>query len=653
MLIKGKCEGIKEGTPYVDIEGMVPEPSYVFQLNDDLSILKKKTEKMNKSVPSELVVNKNMNIASAITVMSQEIDHDLCSNVVQDGTPVFARSQHNQTFIFVPYVVLQTNTIDDPLKDGGGTIVASTKSNVQCSNAPRTFLNDDTCQLSNDDNACTNFHTDSDGGYFQSKIDLTQSNILEFHKLTGRYIYAVKDLRKYTDILDFPCQQNAKSRWMRVDTVPCPNNLEPETKDSFQRLIEKSTDPNPFFRDILFNGICHENDIHGRAFHVRVNEECWMNIHPDQYNVYDFTTWAMHHPGGRQKIEQFAESQSEFLFFPDHHEMSRWYEAKDNNFLQFIGRYGDKVSIQDLPDYLAKGYTESLSSLFRPFTSGPNTLVCGSPGESSSTGDTLNSGMKSSTKISSFEIAQSDIYEPVSFVQTRRNFEESKKDIWLSIALWSEDQVRQRMAWALSQLLAVSPSPFDGTLSTEMWISFYDIFVRNAFGSYRDILREVAYSPMMAIMLSYHKSKSKEYIWKTSRNIQFADENFAREIMQLFSVGMYKLNMDGSFERDSSGDRVLTYTNDDIEEYARIWTGFTRQQLRGNIEEQEGGLNSIDPMKVRPYWRDRYPKMGMDGKYVGGKCKLFHLFQLLQYFEANFHILTTLILQIRWLHAVF
>ncbi len=621
ILYKGICEETIEGIPFIDVDGMVPKPLYVFDLDEDLPMFRKKMEKTNPSILADLIMKKR--VTNSVALMNQEMDNDLCSSIVQDGTPVYAKLRNHQTVIFVPRLVLQTNTLDDPLHDGGGNNVVFTKSSVQCSNAPRTFLNDETCQLSDDDNACTNVHTDGSGGYFQSKIELTRSNILEFHKLTGRYIYAVQDLRQYTPILDFPCQQNAKSRWMRIDKVPCPKYLKEETQESFQWLLEKTTDPNPFMKDIIFNGICHEQDVPRRKFHVKVDGECWMNVHPDQFNVYDFTNWAIRHPGGRQKIEQFAENGSEFLFFPDHHEMQRWYQAKDNGFLQLIGRYGDKISIQDLPDYLSGGYTESLSSLFHPFTGGQNTLVCGSPGESSAASDTQNSGMNPSVKISSFEIAQSDVYEPVSFEQVRRDFEHSKKDIWLSIALWSEDQVRQRMAWALSQLLAVSASPFDGTLSTEIFISFYDIFVRNAFGSYRDVLREVAYSPMMATMLTYHKSKSQEYIWRTSRRVQFADENFAREVMQLFSIGMFKLNMDGTFERDSSGNRTLTYTNDDIEEYARVWTGFARQQLRGNIEEQEGGLNSIDPMKVFISWRDRFPKMGMDKKYVGGKSRLF------------------------------
>jgi len=93
-----------------------------------------------------------------------------------------------------------------------------------------------------------------------------------------------------------------------------------------------------------------------------------------------------------------------------------------------------------------------------------------------------------------------------------------------------------RINRALSQLLVISPSAVYPS-HTESFLAYYDIFVRNAFGSYRDILREVSYSPMMSDMLTYYASKSSEYMWKTEGTLQYADENYAREIMQLFSVG--------------------------------------------------------------------------------------------------------------------
>lgn len=71
--------------------------------------------------------------------------------------------------------------------------------------------------------------------------------------------------------------------------------------------------------------------------------------------------------------------------------------------------------------------------------------------------------------------------------------------VWTTIAFSSEDQLRQRVAWALSQLLVVVPSAVEVSSShTEAFLTYYDIFVRNAFGNYGDILREISYNPLMA-----------------------------------------------------------------------------------------------------------------------------------------------------------
>jgi uncharacterized protein (DUF1800 family) len=98
------------------------------------------------------------------------------------------------------------------------------------------------------------------------------------------------------------------------------------------------------------------------------------------------------------------------------------------------------------------------------------------------------------------------------------------------IALNSTDQLRQRVAWALSQLLVIVPAAIEIAGShTEAFLGYYDIFVRNAFGNYGDILREISRSPLMAENLSFLQSKSAAYQWENQQKISFADENFARK----------------------------------------------------------------------------------------------------------------------------
>ena len=78
---------------------------------------------------------------------------------------------------------------------------------------------------------------------------------------------------------------------------------------------------------------------------------------------------------------------------------------------------------------------------------------------------------------------------------------------------------------------------------------------------------------MMANMLTYYASKSTEYSWKENGLLQFPDENFAREVMQLFTIGLVELNNDGTTTLDKQEKSNVVYSNDDIMEYARIWTG--------------------------------------------------------------------------------
>ena len=130
--------------------------------------------------------------------------------------------------------------------------------------------------------------------------------------------------------------------------------------------------------------------------------------------------------------------------------------------------------------------------------------------------------------------------------------------------------------------------------SVECWATYYDIFVQHAFGNYRDVMREVSISPMMGEYLSFVGSASF-----ATNGGKFPDENYAREVMQLFSIGQYELNTDGTLKRNpATGKYVPTYTNEDIMAYSRVWTGYRRQELRGNIEAKTGSntLNRIDPM---------------------------------------------------------
>ena len=132
------------------------------------------------------------------------------------------------------------------------------------------------------------------------------------------------------------------------------------------------------------------------------------------------------------------------------------------------------------------------------------------------------------------------------------------------------DLLRQRMAFALSQIFVISDRVDELMLTPQGMLNFYDIFVRHGFGNYRDVLREVALHPCMGIYLSHLKNRKPD----PANNI-FPDENFARENMQLFSIGLWELNADGTRQLTAGGQPIPTYGNTQITHFARVFTGLS------------------------------------------------------------------------------
>lgn len=91
--------------------------------------------------------------------------------------------------------------------------------------------------------------------------------------------------------------------------------------------------------------------------------------------------------------------------------------------------------------------------------------------------------------------------------------------------------------------------------------------------------------------------------------------------MQLFSIGLWELNQDGSYKLDANSQKIATYTNLDIMSFAKVWTGYTRAPLRSNIQSHHESEwlseNMIDPMLLRAYYRDATPKISLQGGYLG------------------------------------
>lgn len=144
-----------------------------------------------------------------------------------------------------------------------------------------------------------------------------------------------------------------------------------------------------------------------------------------------------------------------------------------------------------------------------------------------------------------------------------------RREMW-TMALQAKAQVRQRMAQALSEIVVISA--VDGTVQGKHYgaAAYWDMLANNAFGKYRTILENVTYHPMMGIYLSHLRNRAA---YVSSGVTISPDENYAREIMQLFSIGLVLRHPDGSLVLDSGGLPVATYDNTDITELARVMTG--------------------------------------------------------------------------------
>ncbi|MGZ5437630.1 MAG: DUF1800 domain-containing protein [Pyrinomonadaceae bacterium] len=148
-------------------------------------------------------------------------------------------------------------------------------------------------------------------------------------------------------------------------------------------------------------------------------------------------------------------------------------------------------------------------------------------------------------------------------------------------SLYSTDQLRQRVAFALHQIMVVSSNE----INRPSWMTVYlQALDRNAFGNYRTLLQEVTLTPAMGEYLDMRLS--------TQNN---PNENFAREILQLFAIGTDVLNLDGTPQKDAQGMPLASYTQNDVNQFTKVFTGWNF--VPGTIAA--GTANWRDPMIPR------------------------------------------------------
>ncbi len=140
--------------------------------------------------------------------------------------------------------------------------------------------------------------------------------------------------------------------------------------------------------------------------------------------------------------------------------------------------------------------------------------------------------------------------------------------LWWKNVMTQPDLLRQRVVLALSEIIVVSDQPDLLTDNGAAMASWYDMLLQHAFGNFRDLLYDVTLHPVMGSYLSHAGNR------KADPSIgRYPDENYAREIMQLFTIGLYELNQDGSRKLDANGQPIPTYGNAEISAFARVFTG--------------------------------------------------------------------------------
>jgi len=155
-----------------------------------------------------------------------------------------------------------------------------------------------------------------------------------------------------------------------------------------------------------------------------------------------------------------------------------------------------------------------------------------------------------------------------SFSSAQGDHQRNLYSAWYNGAIHGKDQLRQRVAFALSQIFVTSTENSRIRARLYGMASYYDMLADNAFGNYRELLDDVSHHPIMGVYLS-HLSNAKANAAAGTK----PDENYAREIMQLFSIGLFERHPDGTLRLDQNGLLMPTYDNEDITELARVFTG--------------------------------------------------------------------------------
>lgn len=169
-----------------------------------------------------------------------------------------------------------------------------------------------------------------------------------------------------------------------------------------------------------------------------------------------------------------------------------------------------------------------------------------------------------------------------------------RQEIWFRNSIRGPDQLRQRVAFALSEIMVVSQQSALQNMPYAL-ADYYDMLARNAFGDFRQLLQDVTLHPAMGVYLNMLGNQKPD----AANNIR-PDENYARELLQLFAVGLVELDADGTVRKGTDGVPLPTYDQSVIEGFANVFTGWNYAGSATFAQARRTLANQIVPMQAYP-----------------------------------------------------
>jgi uncharacterized protein (DUF1800 family) len=179
----------------------------------------------------------------------------------------------------------------------------------------------------------------------------------------------------------------------------------------------------------------------------------------------------------------------------------------------------------------------------------------------------------------------------------------NRQAAWWKVSVQAPDQLRQRVAFALSEIFVTSDVASQLANEPDGLANYYDLLANDAFGNFRQLLQDVTLSPAMGNYLNMLRNAKANPSKGTS-----ADENYAREVQQLFTIGLNELQPDGTLKLDATGLPIPTYDQNEVVQMANVFTGWGYNSTSANPSFYGATADFDDPMMVYPSYHDETQK---------------------------------------------